>query len=104
MDCFRTTLKSAVVWTLRRAYRATMALEARVDRRLATAGDGSSPRNVGIDSFGKKTLQEISEFLSGAGLKFGSDLEKEAGEGLWWAVDDDGGTATPDDDASSEDR
>jgi DNA-directed RNA polymerase subunit alpha len=36
-----------------------------------------------IDNFGKKSLQEITDFLSSQGLRFGVRLEDEGGK-LWW--------------------
>lgn len=38
---------------------------------------------LGIDNFGKKSLQEINEFLASQGLRFGVHLEDEGGQ-LWW--------------------
>ncbi|HET6231232.1 MAG TPA: DNA-directed RNA polymerase subunit alpha [Longimicrobiaceae bacterium] len=39
---------------------------------------------LGIDNFGKKSLQEISDFLAGHGLRFGADLEQGEDGALWW--------------------
>jgi DNA-directed RNA polymerase subunit alpha len=44
---------------------------------------------LAIDNFGKKSLQEISDFLAGHGLRFGSSLEADDGGTLWWVVRDD---------------
>lgn len=41
---------------------------------------------LGIDNFGKKSLQEISDFLAGHGLRFGQDLEAGDDGTLWWIV------------------
>ena len=41
---------------------------------------------LAIDNFGKKSLQEISDFLAGHGLRFGSSLEADEGGTLWWVV------------------
>jgi DNA-directed RNA polymerase subunit alpha len=41
---------------------------------------------LGIDNFGKKSLQEISDFLAGHGLSFGADLEEAEDGTLWWVV------------------
>ena len=43
---------------------------------------------LAIDNFGKKSLQEISDFLAGHGLRFGSSLEADEGGTLWWVVRD----------------
>jgi DNA-directed RNA polymerase subunit alpha len=43
---------------------------------------------LAIDNFGKKSLQEISDFLAGHGLRFGSSLEQDEGGTLWWVVRD----------------
>ena len=43
---------------------------------------------LAIDNFGKKSLQEISDFLAGHGLRFGSALEQDEGGTLWWVVRD----------------
>jgi DNA-directed RNA polymerase subunit alpha len=42
---------------------------------------------LSIDNFGKKSLQEISEFLLSQGLRFGVRLEEENGT-LWWSEGD----------------
>ncbi|WP_420129582.1 DNA-directed RNA polymerase subunit alpha [Longimicrobium sp.] len=44
---------------------------------------------LAIDNFGKKSLQEISDFLAGHGLRFGSSLEADEGGTLWWVVRED---------------
>jgi DNA-directed RNA polymerase subunit alpha len=46
---------------------------------------------LGIDNFGKKSLQEISDFLAGHGLRFGQELEAGDDGTLWWVVRDDAG-------------
>jgi DNA-directed RNA polymerase subunit alpha len=43
---------------------------------------------LGIDNFGKKSLQEIADFLAGHGLRFGQDLEESDDGSLWWVVRD----------------
>ncbi|HEX8318411.1 DNA-directed RNA polymerase subunit alpha [Longimicrobium sp.] len=43
---------------------------------------------LSIDNFGKKSLQEISDFLAGHGLRFGSSLEQDDAGTLWWVVRD----------------
>jgi len=40
---------------------------------------------LGIDNFGKKSLQEINEFLMGQGLRFGMEFEEGDDGTLWWA-------------------
>jgi DNA-directed RNA polymerase subunit alpha len=44
---------------------------------------------LAIDNFGKKSLQEISDFLAGHGLRFGSALEADDAGTLWWIVQGD---------------
>src|SRR5688572_9659352 len=44
---------------------------------------------LAIDNFGKKSLQEISDFLGGHGLRFGSALEQDESGTLWWVVRED---------------
>lgn len=44
---------------------------------------------LSIDNFGKKSLQEISDFLAGHGLRFGSSLEADDAGTLWWVTRDD---------------
>jgi DNA-directed RNA polymerase subunit alpha len=44
---------------------------------------------LAIDNFGKKSLQEISDFLAGHGLRFGSALEADDSGLLWWVVQGD---------------
>jgi hypothetical protein len=41
---------------------------------------------LAIDNFGKKSLQEIGEFLAGHGLRFGTALEQGDDGNLWWVV------------------
>jgi DNA-directed RNA polymerase subunit alpha len=41
---------------------------------------------LAIDNFGKKSLQEIAEFLAGHGLRFGTALEQGDDGTLWWVV------------------
>ena len=41
---------------------------------------------LGIDNFGKKSLQEISDFLAGHGLRFGQELEAGDDGTLWWVI------------------
>jgi DNA-directed RNA polymerase subunit alpha len=45
---------------------------------------------LGIDNFGKKSLQEISDFLAGHGLRFGTELEEADDGTLWWVVPEEG--------------
>jgi DNA-directed RNA polymerase subunit alpha len=40
---------------------------------------------LNIDNFGKKSLQEISEFLAEQGLRFGVRLEEGDNGTLWWS-------------------
>ncbi|MQA90696.1 MAG: DNA-directed RNA polymerase subunit alpha [Gemmatimonas sp.] len=40
---------------------------------------------LGIDNFGKKSLQEINEFLAAQGLRFGIQLEEGESGALWWS-------------------
>jgi DNA-directed RNA polymerase subunit alpha len=47
---------------------------------------------LSIDNFGKKSLQEISEFLAGHGLRFGQELEQTDDGTLYWVLpESDGG-------------
>ena len=47
---------------------------------------------LSIDNFGKKSLQEINEFLTGQGLRFGVRLAEGENGSLWWSEgDEDGG-------------
>jgi DNA-directed RNA polymerase subunit alpha len=48
---------------------------------------------LSIDNFGKKSLQEINEFLSGQGLRFGVRLAEGENGTLWWSEDDEDGGA-----------
>jgi DNA-directed RNA polymerase subunit alpha len=41
---------------------------------------------LSIDNFGKKSLQEISDFLAGHGLHFGQSLEAGEDGTLWWVI------------------
>jgi DNA-directed RNA polymerase subunit alpha len=41
---------------------------------------------LSIDNFGKKSLQEISDFLAGHGLRFGQELEQGDDGTLWWVI------------------
>jgi len=55
---------------------------------------------LGIDNFGKKSLQEINEFLHGHGLRFGVSFDEGENGALWWSGGDDsvedGGGESPD--------
>ncbi len=55
---------------------------------------------LNIDNFGKKSLQEISEFLGQQGLRFGVRLEETENGTLWWSEGagegDDSGSAEAD--------
>ncbi|HEV2148148.1 MAG TPA: DNA-directed RNA polymerase subunit alpha [Longimicrobiaceae bacterium] len=42
---------------------------------------------LGIDNFGKKSLQEINEFLLGQGLRFGIRFEEGEDGSLWWVTE-----------------
>lgn len=50
---------------------------------------------LAIDNFGKKSLQEINEFLAGQGLRFGIHLAEGDNGTLWWSEgpEGDGGPA-----------
>lgn len=48
---------------------------------------------LGIDNFGKKSLQEINEFLMGQGLRFGIQFEEGEDGTLWWATEQPSGSA-----------
>ena len=54
---------------------------------------------LGIDNFGKKSLQEINEFLAAQGLRFGIQLEEAENGTLWWSEGggEDGGPAAGED-------
>jgi DNA-directed RNA polymerase subunit alpha len=41
---------------------------------------------LAIDNFGKKSLQEIADFLAGHGLRFGQELDQGEDGTLWWVV------------------
>jgi DNA-directed RNA polymerase subunit alpha len=43
---------------------------------------------LSIDNFGKKSLQEINEFLASQGLRFGVRLEESDNGTLWWSGED----------------
>ena len=45
----------------------------------------SEEQMLSIDNFGKKSLQEINEFLAGQGLRFGVRLEEGENGTLWWS-------------------
>lgn len=44
---------------------------------------------LNIDNFGKKSLQEINEFLASQGLRFGVRLEEGENGTLWWSEGED---------------
>jgi DNA-directed RNA polymerase subunit alpha len=46
---------------------------------------------LSIDNFGKKSLQEISEFLAGHGLRFGQELEQGDDGTLFWVLPENDG-------------
>jgi DNA-directed RNA polymerase subunit alpha len=46
---------------------------------------------LSIDNFGKKSLQEISEFLAGHGLRFGQELEQSEDGTLYWVLPENDG-------------
>ncbi len=48
---------------------------------------------LGIDNFGKKSLQEINEFLAAQGLRFGVRLAEGDNGTLWWSEETDDGAA-----------
>jgi DNA-directed RNA polymerase subunit alpha len=50
---------------------------------------------LAIDNFGKKSLQEISEFLAGQGLRFGVRLAEGDNGTLWWSEDAEGEGEAP---------
>ena len=55
----------------------------------------SEQQMLAIDNFGKKSLQEISDFLAGHGLRFGQELDQSEDGTLMWVVRDlNGGDAT----------
>jgi len=49
---------------------------------------------LSIDNFGKKSLQEISEFLAGHGLRFGQELEQSDDGTLFWVLSESDGDHT----------
>lgn len=54
---------------------------------IQTVGDlvqRTEAQMLNIDNFGKKSLQEISEFLAGHDLKFGVRIERGADGSMWW--------------------
>jgi DNA-directed RNA polymerase subunit alpha len=53
---------------------------------------------LAIDNFGKKSLQEINDFLLGQGLRFGVRLAEGENGSLWWSegIDDNGGDTASD--------
>jgi DNA-directed RNA polymerase subunit alpha len=57
---------------------------------------------LGIDNFGKKSLQEINEFLLGQGLRFGIQFEEGEDGSLWWATEQPGASAGEGADAGDE--
>ncbi|HEX8696624.1 MAG TPA: DNA-directed RNA polymerase subunit alpha [Longimicrobium sp.] len=57
---------------------------------------------LSIDNFGKKSLQEISDFLAGHGLRFGQELEATDDGTLWWVLGEDQGGDTTDMDAAGD--
>ncbi|MDP9347705.1 MAG: DNA-directed RNA polymerase subunit alpha [Gemmatimonadota bacterium] len=64
----------------------------------------SEQQMLGIDNFGKKSLQEINEFLIGQGLRFGMDVEEGDDGTLWWGQASgaaDGGAAGEQDDTEN---
>lgn len=52
---------------------------------------------LAIDNFGKKSLQEINEFLAQQGLRFGVRLEEGENGTLWWSEEIDTDGAASDD-------
>ena len=50
---------------------------------------------LAIDNFGKKSLQEISEFLANQGLRFGTRLAEGDNGTLWWSEDAEGEGEAP---------
>lgn len=58
---------------------------------------------LAIDNFGKKSLQEISDFLAGHGLRFGQSLEAGEDGTLWWIVNESAdGEGTHEDNAAGD--
>lgn len=67
--------------------------------KIHTLGDlvqRTEAQMLGIDNFGKKSLQEINEFLAGHGLRFGVRMERAADGSLWWASEGEADTTTDD--------
>jgi DNA-directed RNA polymerase subunit alpha len=58
---------------------------------------------LAIDNFGKKSLQEINEFLAGQGLRFGIRLAEGDNGTLWWSEGEDGAEGTTDEDTGQND-
>lgn len=59
---------------------------------ILTVGDlvqRTEEQMLNIDNFGKKSLQEITEFLSEHGLRFGVDLAEGDNGMLWWTEEQD---------------
>jgi len=55
-----------------------------------------------IDNFGRKSLQEINEFLSGHGLQFGVRFQEGEDGSLWWATNEtEGGEGDSAEDSSA---
>jgi DNA-directed RNA polymerase subunit alpha len=50
----------------------------------------SEDQMLAIDNFGKKSLQEINEFLAGQGLRFGIRLAEGDNGSLWWSEGSEG--------------
>jgi DNA-directed RNA polymerase subunit alpha len=57
---------------------------------------------LNIDNFGKKSLQEINEFLAAQGLRFGVRLEEGENGTLWWS--EGAGEGGPPSDGRSDDE
>ena len=52
-----------------------------------------------IDNFGRKSLQEISEFLAEHGLHFGVHFQADEEGRLWWDAEDESDTSAEDEEA-----
>lgn len=50
---------------------------------------------LSIDNFGKKSLQEINDFLASQGLRFGVRLEEGESGSLWWSGEEPEGDTPP---------
>jgi DNA-directed RNA polymerase subunit alpha len=62
---------------------------------IQTIGDlvqRTESQMLNIDNFGKKSLQEITEFLAGHGLHFGVRFERAGDGSLWWTSEPEAGT------------